>query len=385
ADPIKDLLRHFDGEAAAAERQTLTADLVTQDIQGIRDLMKVGCYRAAVNMCGRLLIVCGQGYGKAGQLSKHTPHTLQLWLTRITLLKKSNLIEMAVSELSAFGDLDSPDFYYEYYPELNEQKKRGTMVPFSFRLLAAELPAHHNRINEAHVRLCQLLSTVRRIVRDIDRFVALDMMNEDERREALNLWTRRQSSVIQALIDCSLMKKDFHNAVQLFHKQLRLPGHPPSPALYSALGRVYLQIGDVQLAQHAFNSAADLRDVNNTVDAIASLTDAGLVAIAQNAFAEALGYLQQALTLQPDNPVLVNNTAVCLLYVGRMRDAMLLLEENLGTKPETMIRDETVLNVCTLYELESSLTAQRKLGMLRLASQWKNDNLNVASFKLQIQ
>ncbi len=114
---------------------------------------------------------------------------------------------MAVSELSAFGDLDSPDFYYEYYPELNEQKKRGTMVPFSFRLLAAELPAHHNRINEAHVRLCQLLSTVRRIIRDVDRFAALDMMNEDERREALNLWSRRQSSVIQALIDCSLMKK----------------------------------------------------------------------------------------------------------------------------------------------------------------------------------
>jgi hypothetical protein len=114
---------------------------------------------------------------------------------------------MAFNELSAFGDLDSPDFYYEYYPELNEQKKSGTMVPFSFRLLAAELPAHHNRINEAHVKLCQLLSTVRRIVRDIDRFAASEMMNEDERLEALNLWTCRQSSVIQCLIDCSLMKK----------------------------------------------------------------------------------------------------------------------------------------------------------------------------------
>lgn len=82
---------------------------------------------------------------------------------------------------------------------------------------------------------------------------------------------------------------------------------------------------------------------------------------------------------------MVNNTAVCLLYVGRMREGMLLLEENLGTKPDSMIRDDTVLNVCTMYELESSLTAQRKLGMLRLASRWKNDNLNVASFKLQTQ
>jgi len=65
-----------------------------------------------------------------------------------------------------------------------------------------------------------------------------------------------------------------------------------------------------------------------------------------------------------------------------MRESMLMLEENLGTKPDSIIRDETVLNVCTLYELESSLTIQRKLGMLRLASQWRNDNLNIACFKL---
>lgn len=112
--------------------------------------------------------------------------------------------------------------------------------------------------------------------------------------------------------------KDFHNAVQLFNKQLCLPGHPPTSALYSALGRVYLQIGDVQLAQHAFNSAADLRDVSITVDAVASLTDAGLVAIAQNAFTEALGYFQQALTLQPDNPVVkfrVENNDNIKIYI----------------------------------------------------------------------
>lgn len=99
------------------------------------------------------------------------------------------------------------------------------------------------------------------------------------------------------------MLQDYHNAVQLLLKQLRRPGHSPTPGLYSALGRVYLQVGDVQLAQNAFNSAADLRDVSKPADAIDSLTDAGLVAIAQNAFSEALGYFQQALALQPDNPV----------------------------------------------------------------------------------
>ena len=90
---------------------------------------------------------------------------------------------------------------------------------------------------------------------------------------------------------------------------------PPTSGLYSALGRVYLQIGDVQLAQRAFNSAADLRDISKPTDAIDSLTDAGLVAIAQNAFAEALGYFQQALALEPGNPVVKHK----LLYRKRNR------------------------------------------------------------------
>lgn len=65
------------------------------------------------------------------------------------------------------------------------------------------------------------------------------------------------------------------------------------------LGRVYLQLGDVVRAQRAFNSAADLR--SGKKESIATLMDAALVAIAQNAFAEAFAYYQKALALDPDN------------------------------------------------------------------------------------
>lgn len=95
--------------------------------------------------------------------------------------------------------------------------------------------------------------------------------------------------------------KDYHNAVQLLKKQLLR--HSPTPALHSILGRVYLQIGDVQLAQQSFNAAALLRDPNKASDVVDSFTDAGMVAIAQNAFIEALSYFQQALAIQPDDPV----------------------------------------------------------------------------------
>nr|CAG4641597.1 EOG090X0439 [Eurycercus lamellatus] len=293
----------------------------------------------------------------------------KLWFSRLSMLMKSSLIEMAYNEVTAFGDLDSPDLYYDYYPELS---KHGTMVPFSFRLLAAEIPAHHNQVNRAQTKLCRLLATVRQILLNLDRFANADGMTAEEKLKAFELWSRRETKVVLSLVNCALMKK------------LQRPGVDPCPALYSTLGRVYLQLGDVQQGQKCFNSAADLRNSASPIDTVASLLDAGLVAIAQNAFTEAHGYFKQALALEPDNPVLVNNAAVCLLYTGCMRESMLMLEENLGTKPDAMIRDDTVLNVCTLYELESSLTTQRKLGMLRLASQWRNDNLKVSSFKLQL-
>lgn len=184
------------------------------------------------------------------------------------------------------------------------------------------------------------------------------------------------------LIAFYFQSQDYHNAVQLLRKQMEPNADaslwPPADC-HSTLGRIYLQLGDVQKAQQSFNLAANLRSPS---EAVATLLDAALVAVAQNAFSEAHSLLQQALAAQPDHPLLINNVAVSLLYLGRMRDSMLLLEQNLGTRPDAMMADTSVTNICTLYELESSLTNQRKLGMLRLAARWRNDSLHVSSFKL---
>lgn len=43
---------------------------------------------------------------------------LQLWYSRIYILTKLKLYEMAAMELTPFGNMDNPDLYYEYYPGL---------------------------------------------------------------------------------------------------------------------------------------------------------------------------------------------------------------------------------------------------------------------------
>jgi hypothetical protein len=121
---------------------------------------------------------------------------------------------MAYTEVSAFGDLDSPDLYFDYYPT-EYQGRRGSMVPFSLRLLAAEIPARYQRPDESQRKLCRLLFTVRQIIHQLHQFVP-DNWSAEERQEAVRLWAEREARVVQALIHCALVNKVCVSLCQLF-------------------------------------------------------------------------------------------------------------------------------------------------------------------------
>ena len=81
----------FRGESEAVKRQVLTADSVTQDQRGLRQLVRAGCHRAAVNLTGRLLQMYNQGVGQGGSLSKHTPSSLQVRIDYLTYFSSNSL------------------------------------------------------------------------------------------------------------------------------------------------------------------------------------------------------------------------------------------------------------------------------------------------------
>ncbi|KAG4079376.1 hypothetical protein HA402_008068 [Bradysia odoriphaga] len=369
SDPIRDAVNYLLGETEAKQRKVLSAEDVTQDERGLRQLIECGCFRSAVNLTGRLLTIYGQGQGRAGQPAKHTTHSLQLWFTRFALLVKLGQYDLCQFESEPFGSLTRPDIYFEFYPEMYPNRK-GSMASFSFRLLLAELPSYLGQPKIAIDKLTEL-SLISAEIKDF---------YGKEQLESFEFWQQRENRVIHSLVNCALTMKDFSLADHLMDKMTKQPNlqNDRKRALYSAWGRIYLQCGDVFGAEQKFLESRRSKESNSTAD-LRDLIDRGLIAVAQNDFQTAFGFFENALKLeQTPNTMLLNNMGVCKLYSGKLKDAIALFERAVISNPQKGLNESLLLNLSTLYELESSNDVIKKLALLKQINRHKNDlNINL--------
>jgi len=70
--------------------------------------------------------------------------------------------KIASKEALAWDDLDRPDLYMQWYKELYGNKQ-GTLVPFSFRLILAELPQYTATSNNVYKKLFEVLTCVKKV------------------------------------------------------------------------------------------------------------------------------------------------------------------------------------------------------------------------------
>ena len=145
--------------------------------------------------------------------------------------------------------------------------------------------------------------------------------------------------------------------------------------LYSAWGRMLLQSGDITGSEKKFAECRKLKD-SQELD-FRDLVDKGLIAVAQNNFQEALNCFEKALTFNKTETMLYNNMAVCLLYSGKLKEAIEVYEEALKRNPKNGLNEFLLINLSTLYELQSSNSKDKKIELLKLLNQYKPD-LNIS-------
>ena len=107
-----------------------------------------------------------------------------------------------------------------------------------------------------------------------------------------------------------------------------LPAPPPPPGtplsagwqLLSMLGRLQLQVGNLEGAEDAFSR---LECLVMDADACAAVRlNRGLLGVAQGSFDVAAAEFDGVLQLEPGNTVAANNRAVCYLYACKLPDAI---------------------------------------------------------------
>lgn len=358
-----------------------------QDERGLRSLIRDGCYRAAVNLSGRLLAVYGQGYGKINHQSKHTPHSLQLWFTRLALLTKMKQTDVLETESVPFGNLDKPDMYYIFYPELYGTRP-GSMASFAFRLLLAEIPMHCGKAQKALDNLFAILATVKKIIKNLENGLSEEghkaKFTSEERDESLRLWKGRRSRTLISIINCTLIMKNYALASEVLEQVVDFQDWTKEQVeiIKSAIARIYLSVGDILASEKILNSIQ--YDTTRSAN-IRQLIDKGVLAVAQNAFTEALKHFRAAAELDPSNIMLTNNIAVCLLYTGKLEEAVKIMENVvLVINPTKSLQEAVLLNMCTLYELHTTHGKQLKMQLLRQLNRFSGDATNIQCLKLTL-
>uniref|UniRef100_A0A8C1THJ3 Trafficking protein particle complex subunit 12 n=1 Tax=Cyprinus carpio TaxID=7962 RepID=A0A8C1THJ3_CYPCA len=383
-DVVKDLMQRFLGDQAAMKRQVLSANSVEQNSLGLKRLISTKNWRAAVDLTGRLLTAHGQGYGKSGQPTSHTTDSLQLWFVRLSLLVKLNLFQNAELEFEPFGNLDHPNLYYEYYTTVYPGR-RGSMVPFSMRVLHAELPQYLQKPQETLDRLHGIKSVCQKILSNLQEGLAEDgsMMNltQDNRLASIQLWRSRLSRVMYSMANCLLMMKDFVLAVETYHSIIE---YEPEQRvqLLSGMGRIFLQIGDIRTAEKYFQDVEKYTCFCDCPEAECDVVHRAFVYLSQNNYADAHTCFSSVLKLDPKNPVANNNAAVCLLYLGRLKESLGQLESLVHKDPALYLHESVLFNLTTMYELESSRSTQKKQALLEAVACREGDSFNVQCLKL---
>ncbi|CAH8603991.1 unnamed protein product [Schistosoma bovis] len=422
-DPFHYLLAQYTGDEpnVNAIQRVPSIELRSQSGDDLKKLINNGWYTCALNLTYRILSAAGFKNDESEAVL--SPYTAQIWLCRLALLVRTQNYKLAEHEFATFHNMEAPNFYFEYFPQ-RYPGRTGSIIPFSLRLLHAELPFNLNRTNEALDRLYYLLAIIGRIQSNLEKGFREDgSISEPDlvyRQASLNLWTARKIRVLSSCLSIFLHKLDYQSALNIVRQLTHLcsDNQVVLRGFCSLLGRVHLQFGDLQTAKALFDRSlpnAEFPLGYKLQLLILQNFHNALLSIGKGEYEEARMFFETVLQLDPTNVAAANNLAICSLYVGRLSKSIEVLEDltttgltsqpinNLGviTTASTFtgfstpfmfnarcrrfcLHDVMISNLAVLYEVESDLATLKKVNLLKKLIEISGEPVHISSFKLSI-
>jgi tetratricopeptide (TPR) repeat protein len=182
---------------------------------------------------------------------------------------------------------------------------------------------------------------------------------------------------------------------------IQIPNDPHQKLLFaSRFGRIYLQMGDLLMAEKFFQEAKTLGASSGS---LRLLLNDGLLLFAQNKLQDALNVFYQILhqsfhqssqvtSGQQEKEeeeedivnVAVNNYAICALYCCDVRGAVNTLEQMIRSDPLRHLNGILVFNLSSLYDLiyDNTNSTNRKEMIKKIAEMYDVEHIDPTCFRV---
>ncbi|KAF2231614.1 hypothetical protein EV356DRAFT_535296 [Viridothelium virens] len=301
----------------------------------LASLLSHGHFRHAAISCATTLT--------SGSLREHDGASIfGLFQTRLSCLLLLQLTPLAATESKALGDLTS-DFYRE---------DGRHVVPWGLRVLCVRLQALG--FGDARRGVMGYYELGREARQEIVRLAREKKKDGKEAQEEMAMWKDRLRDLGVRVADALVEMGDLEGAGRYLATQRIQEEADEMQRMRMAL--VWLRVGDVKTARRYLGLENGEMYTEDGEKAVMN----ALVKVAEGDYNGALTEWQKLREQIPENEMVYQNLAVCLLYTGRISEARSLLEA-LIDKPASF--HGLTFNLSTIYELCTEHSRDRKMEL----------------------
>ncbi|KAH7860359.1 hypothetical protein Vadar_012504 [Vaccinium darrowii] len=319
--------------------QFSTLNDLCPELSSLHDLATRGSYRSILDKVSRAR--------KLSLLSLPHHHLTYLSYNALALTKLRRYSDAAAEIDSLQFDLDSPNYTFQFYPQLYPNQS-GSFVPFALRWIHALLPEKLGKRNETLDRLYTLLDFVTTKLKKQN--VSLSVVSAE-------LWRKREVFVINSIISHHLSQKEFGVCLDLIEnlvdRRREFKDTHLDTDLLSKLGYIQLQYGDLEGAKRTFDRIEGLVKEKMGEAGIRNLVsrNKALVYLVGKDYMSAVREYEECIERDGSDVVAVNNKAICLMYLRELSGSISVLESALERVPTVALNETLVVNLCSMYEL----------------------------------